>query len=789
MPTFNQTEIGDLLRTELVSVQNPIRPSEVYVFSNLDELIDILLRFLKYDCGEPLVQEVGKKVLRSFSFFASNAIQIDDLSLGLEDLATVFESFLKKIAVVKYQGDTTRLVGDGTNYSGILHTTLGGVLEGKVAKVNKHSRSTPDLSAPIVAFTYRQSNIRETVYNFARFERNKVHSASKLTLLELMQAFRVVCAAYLFAVEENFVLLRNTVDPLFIYLAKLRDAFEKWEHRYIELTGEERRLTPPKWPVLQAFEWSDEIEVQTPIRVSWELEDEADFVDTVSDEASLHTSTHDLLNNHERFWLIGEPGAGKSTTLQRFAWSEAKDLLAATSSTKPIPVLISANQYDSSHSFVRLIADTLRIPLHEVDDLLASGHIRLLIDAFNEISSSEIEDAQKELHRLLGDHISMQIVLTSRKYDFRRLLDLPVFEILPLSDEIIRDYLCDTLPSREEAQQFYDQLLSAESTLLEFARNPLLLRMLTLVVNSGNLPTNRGLLLQLFMNWIFSREDKKKQTPRLFKEKCLAGLAYKMRQNGQTAAHETLAIRWLQETVHELELPVNPSLLLVELLENNILERNTNRSISFFHELVLEYFAALRLLEEYLLNSQSIRPYFRVTPWFEPILMLSGLFDSPNDLILQIAEENVVLVARCIASGANASAHVKRYLTELCSNRILANKSERRQSTTALLELGTDSALRVIVMILATASEDFPLTEALLQCSRPELAVIRLLRFGSTSRHRTYQCLKVLQGKAISQSIIDSPEVAAAERLLFDGDPRRSISYADIQHRYFSTYQ
>lgn len=63
------------------------------------------------------------------------------------------------------------------------------------------------------------------------------------------------------------------------------------------------------------------------------------------------------------------------------------------------------------------------------------------------------------------------------------------------------------------------------------------------------------------------------------------------------------------------------------------------------------------------------------------------------------------------------------------------------------------------------------MTESLSRCSRPEIAAIRLLKFGLTSRHRIYQCLKVLQGKVVSQAVINSPEVADAQKLLLEGSP------------------
>lgn len=52
---------------------------------------------------------------------------------------------------------------------------------------------------------------------------------------------------------------------------------------------------------------------------------------------------------------------------------------------------------------------------------------------------------------------------------------------------------------------------------------------------------------------------------------------------------------------------ISPSLLLREFLDNHILESDINKKVSFFHKLVLEYFAADKPHDSYLLDPQSIR--------------------------------------------------------------------------------------------------------------------------------------------------------------------------------------
>jgi hypothetical protein len=770
--------ICEFLRREVLSIQNPNNPSDVYRFPHIDELAEVLVAFLEFDCKEPLVAEAGQKVGNALSAFASGKLDRHTLPSAIEDLSTGFESFLKKIAVMRYAGDDLRIHGDGIKYKGLLNTALGELLEGKVEKVSKRDKSVTDLCAPLVTFTYAEANIRETVYNHVRKLRNGVHCAPEYSLLELVQFFHLATAAYLFALEENLLFIRKRIDPVFIYLASIREGFRKWETSYVELLGEEKQNTLlDDWPDLQVLEWRDEAEDNVSAPLPWEKEiAKADL--SAASMPPLRVSILDLPEDQHRLWLIGEPGAGKTTTLQRLAWSRADELLKCGYLTKSIPVLISASLIDSQHSPLKVASELTKLDLARVDKLMSSGKLWLMIDAINEIASTEQERARRDLQHLLLEFDEAPILLTCRKYGFKDFLGIPVFEVLPLTDEMIHEYLVRHLLIGTEADRLFDQLLASESLLLDFARSPLMLRMLTQVVRDGKVPTNRGQLFNYFTGGILSRERKTKQTEARVKEKCLAEIAFQTRRMGQTAAHEVLALEWIKSTLQEMHYPIGPIELLTELLDNHILELDINKKVTFFHELVLEYFAAVRLYETYILQPQAAQSYLQDGRWFESIVMLSGLLENADELVLQASQTNMVLAARCIASGAKVSEEAKLGVVRTCAHTLAQDRKIRIDAAAALLEMGTDDALRPLVDLLSNETESFPLTESLSRCSRPEITTLRLLKFGLTGRQRIYQCLRVFQDKVVSRAIIDSPEVTRAQKSLLNHSVE--VRYIDL---------
>lgn len=765
-----EREIIDLLTSQVFSAQNPNNPNDIHTFANIEELVETFIQFLKFPSHEPSLERGGSKVLEAFSIFAAPALDTHKLPSALEDLATGFESYLKKIAVLRYECDTVKLHGDGINYLGLLHTTLGPLLEGKVAKVNPRDTSIPILNAPVVTFTYRRSNIRETIYDRVRILRNEIHEASQKSYLDLFRLFQIAAAGYLFALEENFCLIRQRVDPLFSYLMMLEEEFKKLERKYVELAGEERKPLLESWPDLQAFEWKDEIDEYPEEVFPWEKLEENIEVDLNPTQTSSQTSVIILANTQHRFWLIGEPGAGKTTTIQRIAWLRAKDLLDSCYLLKPCPIIIKANQYDKSYPFRKIISDQVKISQTKIDELLHKGKLWLLIDGWNEIATSEQEYAFRDLQHILNE-FDVPVLLSSRKYGFKHHFDIPIFEILPLNEQLIQEYLERNMPTPEQGKRMFEQLISAKSLLLDFATNPLMLRMLIRVSKDGTLPANRGQLFKLFIKWFFNREEKViRQTETYLKEDILTTIAFEMRKSGKTYLPQAIIFTNIKKALARWHATTNISDLFHELLNNGLLEVDANEKVTFFHELILEYFASLELLHIYLSDKNLIQRYCNQVTWFEPIIMLAGLLDQADEFVSIVLQKDLALAARCVASGANITQPLVLDIIKV-SEQILSeynNDETTVMAITALLELGTDDSLRLIINSLKNDFRSI-LTKALYKCERPEICALRLLNMGLTGKKLIYECLKIFESSFVNRTILDNPYIAQAELNLLSG--------------------
>ena len=89
--------------------------------------------------------------------------------------------------------------------------------------------------------------------------------------------------------------------------------------------------------------------------------------------------------------LVGKPGSGKSTALERLLWEEAQKGKQREPNQK-IPVLVELRRYKTS--VLNLIRDFLtryNLDLNsiEIENLLFTGQFLLLVDGLNELPNDE----------------------------------------------------------------------------------------------------------------------------------------------------------------------------------------------------------------------------------------------------------------------------------------------------------------------------------------------------------------------------------------------------------------
>ena len=368
--------------------------------------------------------------------------------------------------------------------------------------------------------------------------------------------------------------------------------------------------------------------------------------------------------------LVGKPGSGKSTVLQRFRWELAREALE--DGDRLIPVLV---QLRSDRSIVQAICAEfrlakLRVSPEEVDDLLLDGKLLLLLDGVNEMPSQQ---RRQELQLFRDDNRDTPMIFTTRDLALGGSLGIEKqLEMCALTEPQMRDFVSKYLPQHGDLllQQLRDQLR-------EIAETPLLLKMMCEVFEStGEIPQSKGELFQKLDRQYekFKGGASVSDDFRRFKSKLLQQLAFVMLQgDSRQPADGLVAIsrdraegileRWLRDE-GELDAPTKAKEWLEDLLEHHLLQVAAKpEEIEFHHQLFQEYYAARALLKLFdekhpdAIGDRRLQHfYLNYFKWTEPLaFMLSLLGDEAQAVrVVRLALDVDLML------GARLAGEVKR---------------------------------------------------------------------------------------------------------------------------------
>ena len=371
----------------------------------------------------------------------------------------------------------------------------------------------------------------------------------------------------------------------------------------------------------------------------------------ILDEADLFGAIHKT----QSFLLLGDPGAGKTTCLQELA-EELANVGGRT------PVFLPLNRYEGN--LLRdlgeaLCGETDILSEQEVEDLLSSGALTVILDGVNEVQSQTLQpELIKQINALTSPEAPTarsHWVVSSRRYDYDYVpqlvhLDKHTWELLPLTSDLIYDFLRKSLGEKEGKAAY----ASLGSSMREVCSNPLLLNMLLYVRNErGTLSANRGTLYHQFIDLLLHRGERLPNYQRnlvdlskligynhtmTIDEYCrltysaLSDLANEMQEKG-TITIGLAELFHIFERNTTLATGINPEeaakALHNSLLIRGILKFATGKT-TFFHHTFQEYFHAEKLKEvplEMLIRTGGVSAAIH-----ETLVFMASTLDSPDKL-------------------------------------------------------------------------------------------------------------------------------------------------------------
>lgn len=408
--------------------------------------------------------------------------------------------------------------------------------------------------------------------------------------------------------------------------------------------------------------------------------------------------------------LLGQPGSGKTTLLRRLLLEEA--WREGTQASGRIPFFISLNFYQGNPppdpvTWLSQKWQEQAPGLPPFEQCLVNGRILLLLDGLNEMPHSDRTDYRSRILRWRAflqrvASYGNTILFSCRTLDYSAPLsseDVPVpqIQIEPLPPGQIEAYLKLHLGDRAGAVW---QALNQDSRQLALFATPFFLELLVeQVMSSGSAPTGRAALLTGFVRRALYREAVQRLEPLLQPGDLLTESDYEQVHwsDWQTAWElptdgvliprlETLAhrmqdgqessdggqVRVRQEKAIELLGHSRASDIILAGIRLNVLDRE-RRTITYFHQLIQEYFAARVVAERrepervavawraldvqpalagWLAAAEVSEPLpaAPTTGWEETMLLAAALTADQEQFVADLMAANLPLAARCAAT-------------------------------------------------------------------------------------------------------------------------------------------
>ena len=375
----------------------------------------------------------------------------------------------------------------------------------------------------------------------------------------------------------------------------------------------------------------------------------------ISDSENESKSGLDLIQNGQDYFILGKPGAGKTTFLKSIALKAVNGELYEAKEEKRLPIFLFLREHaDSGKSLFQSIEAELQIcgfpdVPRFVESLLDSGRAVLLLDGLDEVKKEDDirKNVIRDIIKLRRKYPQTQVIITCRvadtDYEFQEINHL---EIADFNDGQIQVFLKNWFEEDKFSESCWEQLQKdGSSGLLELARSPLLLTLLALSYeDSGEFPPNRVEIYESAIDALLKKWDAKRTVVRdkLYKDltpkqkqRMFAHVAYDRFLAKDFIPKQSILSNLLAGYVKQVpntpEDPDGDEILASVAANHGIFVERSQRLWSFAHLTFHEFFTAKHIESNAKHGAlEGMFEHIEDTQWREVFLMTASLLDSQD---------------------------------------------------------------------------------------------------------------------------------------------------------------
>ncbi len=407
----------------------------------------------------------------------------------------------------------------------------------------------------------------------------------------------------------------------------------------------------------------------------------------------------EIVNQENRIFLLGRPGAGKTTFLKSLIISALDGKL----SEKLIPIYINLKDWSDSDydlfSYVNLQFEICDFPNSQlfVENILTKGKCIILFDGLDEALNNNkkiIGQLDSFVDKYLDNKYLISCRIAASHYVFEKFVEI---ELADFDYEQIEQFIFNWFKGdRKKATTCWNKINEESNVrIMNLASTPLLLTLIC--INFGNSLTfssNKAELYKealdvLLKTWDSSRnierEEIYKELSLRKKETLLSQIGFKTFESDNLFFHRKLAEKLIQDFITNLNninsktLEFDSKLVLnsIEAQHGLLVERAKN-IYSFSHLTLQEYFTARYMIDN--LAKDNVRSILKTnilnSRWREVFIITSGLLPEADNFLKSM--QDAILV---------------RYLSQSLRNFLITSYSLIREDNYFPIEIRRSLAL------------------------------------------------------------------------------------------------
>ncbi|MEG3966273.1 NACHT domain-containing protein [Microcoleus sp. T2B6] len=368
-----------------------------------------------------------------------------------------------------------------------------------------------------------------------------------------------------------------------------------------------------------------------------------------------------VLAKNANLMVVGKPGSGKTTYLQRVVM----ECNAGNLQAHRIPVLIKLRDFvedggEVAYSLERYLEGCWRLSDAETQLALDRGRALVLLDGLDEVTGEDGKSIAKEIKRFARTYPQVQVIVTCRtqsqesqfeRFDYVEVADFNESQVRSFSEHWYKAVMRDESGGLAKAKEFLEQLfLEANKPIRDLAITPILLSLTCAVFHpTGKFHSKRSKLYEEGLKLLLEQWDKDRAIDRdeiyrdlLLERKLelLSFLAVKKFEQEQYVLFEQAEIeRYIAEFLGIGQRDSRSVLRAMEAQHGLLIERS-QQIWSFSHLTFQEFLVAKWFIQHQ--DLQQLICYMYQGHWKEVFpLIVSMLSASDSEKLLTLLQDRI----------------------------------------------------------------------------------------------------------------------------------------------------